>query len=597
MFFLGDFLMFGRRVITAIIAIVIFVNGVGYCQNLETNWNDFLHYAMIGRLDLAEGYATSLIESDPDPLELLALSEENAQGYSILLKVHSNNKQLMEVSGIILDIIESGRYLRRTDPQIITQEIKRLSSTVRGRLVAIERLRNAGEYSIVYMLDAMADDSRAEEYPNIADALGKIGLGSIRPLVAALQIKDVGIKADIIKALGNTGYPQSLAYLKYVAENDESMELRQIATEVIDQIDPSANKVSSAELFYQLAGRYYYKAESLAPPAEVDFANIWFWDEQAGRIVREEVDKSYFNELMTMRACEWSLKADADMGKAISLWLASYFKVEQAGLILPDYFGSDHADAMTYATTAGPEYLHQGLARALKDKDAYVGLNVVEALAVSTGEKSLLYRVGSEQPLVDALSFEDKSVKYSAAIAIAQAGPDEAFPESILIIENLSDAISEAKNGDLSIELADSYALRSATAMLGLAVSGNRVVNLIQAQPELIEALGGKRIELRLIAVEILARLNSPDAQRAIAKMALDVSNDVGIRVAAFEALVVSAKLNSNFLTDDQIDTIYSLISSGSGDSELRSVAAAAYGALNLPSKKVKQLIIDQARS
>ena len=32
-------------------------------------------------------------------------------------------------------------------------------------------------------------------------------------------------------------------------------------------------------------------------------------------------------------------------------------------------------------------------------------------------------------------------------------------------------------------------------------------------------------------------------------------------------------------------------------DPELRSVAASAYGALNLPSQKVKDLILDQARS
>jgi hypothetical protein len=38
-------------------------------------------------------------------------------------------------------------------------------------------------------------------------------------------------------------------------------------------------------------------------------------------------------------------------------------------------------------------------------------------------------------------------------------------------------------------------------------------------------------------------------------------------------------------------------ISSGETDPDLRSAAAAAYGTLNLPSRKVKDLILDQAKS
>ena len=45
------------------------------------------------------------------------------------------------------------------------------------------------------------------------------------------------------------------------------------------------------------------------------------------------------------------------------------------------------------------------------------------------------------------------------------------------------------------------------------------------------------------------------------------------------------------------IDGIYTLISSSDTDDDLRSAAAAAYGALNLPSRKAKDLILDQAKS
>ena len=76
---------------------------------------------------------------------------------------------------------------------------------------------------------------------------------------------------------------------------------------------------------------------------------------------------------------------------------------------------------------------------------------------------------------------------------------------------------------------------------------------------------------------------------------ALKPASDV--RISAFDSLVTSAKLNANILVESMVDTIYALISSDETAPELRSTAAADYGALNLPSQKVKDLILDQAKS
>jgi len=445
----------------------------------------------------------------------------------------------------------------------------------------------------------VADPSREEEFEKIVEALARIGRDAIRPLVAALQTENVVVKGEIIKALGGIGYPQSLAYLKYIIEKDDSAVLRDLAGQSIKLIDPAALKVPAAYLFYRLAESYYYHAESLVPAEDANFANVWFWDSAAQRLERKEVDKSYFNELMSMRVCEWALKADAGFGQAIGLWVAAYFKAESADVSMPSYFGPGHADAMTYATTAGPEYLHQALARAVKDKNAFVALGVVEALATTAGEKSLLYRLGIAQPLVQALSFNDKAVRYSAAIAIAAAGPKEMFAESKLVIENLAQALAEtAENVDLANEwIATSYAVRAARVMLKLAETRNRVIDLSAAQGALINATKDERAEIQMLAGRILAHLDSPGAQRSITAMALDETNDMDVRIAAFDSLAISAKLNANLLNNEMIDTIYGLVSSQEIDPELRAAAASAYGALNLPSQKVKDLILDQARS
>ena len=566
-------------------------------SSLQDDWNDFLHYTVIGRFDLAAGFAQKIIDSNSDPLELLKLSEDNPRGYAILVRVHANNPELAPLAAQILDIIEKGRFTRRSDTEIITMEIKRLSSTVRGKYTAIERLRNAGEYAIPFMLDAMADEQRKEEFPNVTTALPEIGRAAVRPLTASLAMDNAVVKGEVIKALGKIGYPESLGYLKYIAENDRNDLLRQLAAESINQIDSANAGRSAAELFFITANNYYYKAESLAPAAEENTANIWFWDEQAGRLMRQVVDTSYFHELMTMRCCEWALRADADFGQAISLWLASFFRIDGKDIKYPEYFGQGHANAMTYATTAGAEYLHQALERAVKDKDTVVALGAVEALARNAGEKSLMYRLQTSQPLIEALSFDDRAVRYSAAIALAMAQPAENFAESELVVNALAEALAAQADESWPAIKADNYAFRSAQAMLKLAETRNKVIDLTGALEALIKATADQRDELKIFSCHILAYMSSPDAQRAIAEAALKEENSIEIRLSNFESLIISAKVNANLLLDSQIDRIYQLVESRETNEDLRSSSATALGALNLPSRKVKDLILNQSKT
>lgn len=566
-------------------SVLVYAQTESKLQQLKDDWNDFLHYTVIGRYDLAAGYAQKIIDSNCNPLDLLNLSEDNPRGYAILVRVQAENPQLSGLAEKIISIIEQGRYIRRTDAEIVQEEIKRLSSTVRGRYTAIERLRNAGEYAIPYMLEVLADESRKEEFPNIAAALPEIGKDAVRPLTASLVMNNVIVKGEVIKALGKIGYPEALGYLKYVSENDSSQQLRQLAAENMNLIDSASQKKSAAQLFYETAEKYYDDAESLRPPAEVNTANIWFWDANDNRLVREQVDKAYFHELMAMRICEWSLRADPKFGSSISLWLAAFFKADDTHIPYPEYFGPGHPNAMTYATTAGAEYLHQALERGIKDKDAVVALGAVEALAQNAGEKSLMYRLKTSQPLIDALSFNDKAVKYSAAIAIAQAEPAEKFNESELVTKNLAEAVSDP-----------AYAVRACNAMLKLAQTRNQVIKLSAALPTLVSATNDSRDEIKILAAKILAYLPSPDAQRAIAEMALKEDNKNEIRISAFESLAISAKVNASLLLDEQINRIYSIVQSTQANPELRSSAAAAFGALNLPSQKVKDLILNQAK-
>ncbi len=594
------------------VALVLFIGcllvGAGFAQErtLSDDWNDYLHYTKIGRFDLAKGYAQAILQGKPDAGLLLSLSQDNPQGYELAMRVveTSRDAELANLSKQLLDLIERGRFQRRSEPRIIVEEIKRLSTTIRGKMNATTRLQNAGEYAIPYMLDAMGDPSRQAELKNIIETLPKIGRNAIRPLAAALQMDDAAVKAEVIRALGRIGYPQSLAYLKYVAENDASNELRTLAIQSIRQIDPRSVNAPAAALFFQLGEKYYYHDESLAPQEGPAIANIWFWDANASRLVRAEVNRAYFHELMAMRCCEWSLKAEEQFGLAIGLWLASFFKAEATGVAMPEYFDDNHAVALVYATTAGPEYLHQTLGRAVNDRNAAVALGAVEALATNAGEKSLMHTMGPAQPLLQALSFGDRAVRYSAAIAIANAGPRNAFNESRLVVQNLAEALNgngqaaSSSAGTWTPQQADSYALRAANALLKLGVTHNPVIDLSLAESALLDASKvSPQTEIRVLAAETLAYIASATAQRGIAEAALNTEATKDVRIAAFDSLANSAKVNANQLPDAMVDQIYTLLGSEQIEPDLRAAAAAAYGALNLPSQKVKELILDQAKS
>ena len=155
---------------------------------------------------------------------------------------------------------------------------------------------------------------------------------------------------------------------------------------------------------------------------------------------------------------------------------------------MPEYFDENHADALVYATTAGPEYLHQTLARAVNDRNAAVALGAVEALATNAGEKSLMYTMGPAQPLLQALSFDDKAVCYSAAIAIANAGPRASFNESRLVVQNLAAALAGNDSDAMDAELVQEYSSRAVDALLKIAISRNPVIDLSLARSALINA-------------------------------------------------------------------------------------------------------------
>ncbi len=719
---------------SGITAMMFILSPVVYGQetavaDYEKMWSDMMHYTLIGKWDIAKGHGEDLLSSQPDPVKILNLAESPRWSSAYRnLSLMQDNTPLKPLAEKIVALVEHGRFLQRTSAERIITEVKRLSGTTKGRMIAISRLKDSGEWAVPIMVEAWRDPDRNKEISNINWAMPQLGRPAVNPLLTALQhCTDLNVRKLILNSLAKLGYSDALPYIQQLVESpNSSAELIAAAKAAIQGIAGQnlPDQITAATLFEKLSNDFYDHLPSLAVPAGQDLANIWFWDDNKG-LVKEEVPRGAFDELMTMRCCEDTVRLDPSRAGAIALWISSFVRLESEGYDQPLFFGENHADAGTYALTAGPEYLHRVLLRAMENRNRPVALAAITALNRNAGQQSLLYKVRGRKPMIEALSFPDREVRFSAAMAIGQILPRKEVENQDLVIDILaealrqkgkrfamiidknqndrntlagqlrdsnvyasviadeyfSSAVKEARRmpsmdlivleygienpsvketleivkGDyrlafcptvlltphvslpsaqelaaeypfvdvvvkgstvediLKIEqeilavnnarvfkgdLSDTYATRAAELLRQLALTNNKILPIGNAEPALINAIREERSEIQKSAILALARMDSVDAQRALAQMALDVEVDPQIRMMLFTNLSISAKQFGNLLLAEHISEMYDkIVSSVTVDADLRKVASEAYGSLNLPSAKISQLILDQSKN
>ena len=119
---------------------------------------------------------------------------------------------------------------------------------------------------------------------------------------------------------------------------------------------------------------------------------------------------------------------------------------------------------------------------------------------------------------------------------------------------------------------------------------GSSVFSLEAAESRLLSALDDDRPDVQRLAAEVTALLESSRAQQALLQKGLDPDEEAEVRVAAFEGLAESAKRGGDKLSGGQQDLLE--VARNAEDLEVRTAAAAAVGALSLPSDQARTLIL-----
>ncbi len=424
---------------------------------LRENWESFLHYVLMGRPEIAKSYGEAVINSGARPQDVYMLFISTDRGGVTLARAKAANKDLGPIVDKLNEIINEGALAVRSDPTEIGRWIEMLAGSPQEFTIARDRLMQAGQYAVPQLISTLTDlKTSAMLRDRITTIMPNLGKEAVRPLTEALTVKDAAVRQVVCRALGKIGYKHAAPYLKQLLEQgDLTPELRIAAEGALSAIDKNALTKPASELFYELAVKYYDHDESVNSDARYNTGNVWYWKEGSG-LTYIPVPAAIFNDVYAMRTSRDCLDLDAKYSPAVSLWLSAYIRKTMnlpTGASDPTQVEGEPG-ATFYARASGSKYMQAVLARALKDKDQKVALAAIQALAVTAGAENLVTPVeGGAQPLVSALSFPSREVRYLAAETLVNAKPQKRFNGWNQVVPVLVEALRQT--GGQAVMLAD----------------------------------------------------------------------------------------------------------------------------------------------
>lgn len=452
-------------------------------------WDDFNHYVLIARPDLAAASGQALLEQ-ADAATLLDVVE--ASDFPDYLKALDRAAQIETVKPVADELLETLRQAamdRSRDPKRIANDIALLAEGRRPASEATRRLQAAGQYAAPQLLEVLTDDKQRALHPFVTRAMIAIGPEMVYPLSAALPKLEPVPQGRIAQVLAELGYPQAIPALKEVQENPDidATTRRMVDTALLTLF---ADQVTSAARLYLDRGQNEYEqgtrgADPLGSDTQTDTGILWVY--ASGQLIPVNVPLAIYPDVLAMSSARKALSLNNNLDQALSLYLMANFRRENnlpEGAVDPSYPGRMNAPKF-YAMLSGPERLHDVLATALRDGDADLALDALEALSLTSGTSALLKQNAGRQPMLDALSYPDRRVRYEGAIALANARPKQLYPGAFRVVTVLSEAISAGGTPTAMVIATDNESrnrLNTLLTDLGYDVLQGTSVNAVNAQ-------------------------------------------------------------------------------------------------------------------
>ena len=265
-------------------------------------------------------------------------------------------------------------------------------------------------------------------------------------------------------------------------------------------------------------------------------------------------------------------------------------------LILPNV---EELNTITQALTAGG-YRVVGTDETTKAIDQAQGLSSVEVVVVDAklGDRSvdqLLSNAESNPKLNGAAKLVLTETSQSRYENLKLTNPTLATTTSRGAAE-LTAAMEQARTavGGLPLDpaAATELATRSGNLLKQIGI-GNSIFNLDSGSNVILAALDDARPEIQTLGGEVVALLDSGEAQAALLDKALTPDAPPEVKVSLFNSLATSAQRYGNRLDAGAVDRL--LAAAANRDNlDVQAAAAAAVGAFNLPADQARRLIVEE---
>lgn len=418
---------------------------------------DFIHAVRINNSEYAASLARQLLDRKLTPGEMVDLVEQSQE----LGRFEDSVARAMRVAETeplaaeLLRTFEQGKLERARNPDEIGKSIAALSGTRRGQIMAIERLKAAGEYAMPQLLDAYLDRSDLVRQSAVRGVMIDLGRQAIIPLSVAMMRVEPAKQEAIADVLGLIPYRTSLPFLADLRQNTRSEAVRTAADRALARLEAGAGTAEPADLYLQLGEGYYAEKSELTSFPGEPFQLLWSFDPSIG-LVMVPIRTEVYHEAMAMRSAERSLALRPDNSDAVALWVASNFsrEIDTPAEYQNPVYGKDRRDAMYFSVAAGPTVAQKVLGRAIDTNDTPLARRALAAVESMAGAQ-LWTGTTDRRPLLEALTYPNRRVQYEAALALAAAQPTAGFPGSERVVPTLAGAIRDASMMYAAVVAAD----------------------------------------------------------------------------------------------------------------------------------------------
>jgi DNA-binding response OmpR family regulator len=382
------------------------------------------------------------------------------------------------------------------------------SEDYQTKYMAVENiLSEVGQYVCPFCVEALGDRRNDEYRTDIIILLSRMEQDAVLPVIEMLNSMDSFTRQNAAIVLGHIGDPRAAAALKARYEDPKEDEhVKGAAKEALIAITRAEDveRLEPAKRIYlKLAERYYYDDLSIIINNYKEWL-YWFWSEKEeapeNKLSYRPADRWEYNELLAEEACYRALTIDPNYDEAWTLLLCVYYgelnevqsaldvvlERRDAGGAIPEIAIENlqkkravNEKCWTISYARGRKQLYKALRRSLDDRNSLNAVSCIQAIRDVKDDGSMLPETApppspagvptpisvkpvpekagakplapvgqprdvSAAPLIAALNYPDKRVRYAAAEALARMNPKQRFLDHEKVIPTLIEALGES---------------------------------------------------------------------------------------------------------------------------------------------------------